>query len=255
MDGVVATERPKVVCTIEARMASSRLPGKVLLPILGKPMLELLVERVHKVDGMDEVVIATSLDPACDAIEALADRLGVRCFRVSEEDVLQRVIDAVESVNGDVAVRATADNPLIDPAIISHVLAFFLGVRPDYCSTFLDHRTLPWGMDVEIVSQAAMAGLPAQSTEGRHHEHPSLYILENRTAFDCRHVTVTDARPSELARLTVDTPDDYRLVSRIFEELYPSDGAFTLGDIEGLIARRPALLDINRHVEQRQPVR
>ena len=235
-------------------MASSRLPGKVLLPILGRPMLEYLVERIRQVKEIDEVVIATSVEPGCDAIEALAKCLGVPCFRGSEEDVLQRVIGAVQSAEGEVVIKATGDNPLIDPAIISQVLQFFLKSRPDYCSTFLDQRTLPWGMDVEIVTLEALVRSSVQSQEERHHEHPSLYIIENRAVFDCRHFKAVETGPPSPARLTVDTQEDYRLVSRIFEELYPTDRAFSLKKIEGLVEKNPPLLEINRHVQQRWPV-
>src|SRR5579859_1898597 len=112
----------RIVATIEARMRSTRLPGKVLRPAAGKPLLELLIERLRRVSRIDQIVVATTDNPADDMIARLAQRLGVGCFRGSEEDVLDRVLRAAQSVAADLIVEITADCPLIDPEVVGHVV-------------------------------------------------------------------------------------------------------------------------------------
>ena len=239
----------RTVCTIEARMTSSRLPGKVLLEAAGKPLLEHMVERLRRVDALDEIVIATTEEASSDPIAELADRLGIGCFRGSEEDVLARVLGAAQAYDADLIVETTGDCPLIDPGVIAHVIERFHDGDVDYCSNTME-RTYPRGMDVQAFPTAVLAEVAELTNDPADREHVSLYIYEHPERYRLR--SVVSERPETGAlRLTVDTPEDYELIRTIFETLYPADPAFGLDAILELFDERPELADLNRHVEQK----
>lgn len=240
----------KTVITIEARMRSSRLPGKVLLPILGQPMLARMIERLRRVRGADGIVVATTDHDADDAIAALAGRLGVACFRGSEEDVLDRVLRAAWSVEADLIVETTADCPLIDPAVIDQLLASFHANQVDYCSNVLT-PSYPRGLDAQVFPAAILAEVASRTNDPADREHVSLYIYEHPETY--RLLSLASGLPPEAAelRLTVDTPDDYALVTEIYEALYPVDPAFGLAAILDLFRRRPELAAVNQHIRQK----
>ncbi len=242
----------KVVCTIEARVRSSRLPGKVLMPAVGKPLLELMVERLRRARRLDAIVVATTEDPSSDPIEALADRLGIGCFRGSEDDVLARVLGAAQAHDADLIVETTGDCPLIDPGVIDHVIERFADGGVDYCSNTLE-RTYPRGMDVQVFPTAVLAEVASLTSAPADREHVSLYIYEHPERYRLRSVRSERPETGE-DRLTVDTPEDLALVRAIFEALYPADRAFGLDAILALLDARPDLRALNRHIEQK-PVR
>ena len=240
----------KIVATIQARMRSERLPGKVLLPVLGKPLLELMIERLLRVAELHEVVVATTADPSCDPIASLSRRLGVGCFRGGEEDVLDRVLQASRTFQADLIVETTGDCPLIDPATISRVIQVFRSHRVDYCSNILT-RTFPRGMDVQVFPRAVLEEVARLTQDAADREHVSLYIYTHPERF--RLLNVESGLPPESAdlRLTVDTPEDFSLISAIYEALYPTKPDFGLADILELFNRQPALRDVNRHMLQK----
>jgi spore coat polysaccharide biosynthesis protein SpsF len=241
----------KVVCTIEARLAATRLPGKVLLPVAGKPMLELMIERLQRARTLDEVVIATTDRPGDDAIEELGRRLGVGTFRGSEEDVLARVLGAARAYEADLIVETTGDCPLIDPAIVDKAVADYRIGGADFVSNILPYTT-PRGTDVRVFSTAALARVDELTDDPADREHVSLYFIERPAEYRLRNVeTALPAYAADL-RLTVDTPEDLELIRRIFEDLYPVKPDFTLSDVLELLQRRPELIELNRHVRQKQ---
>lgn len=241
----------KTVCIIEARLRSTRLPGKVLLPILGKPMLELMVERLTRARSVDELVIATTDQPADAAIAELGARLGVGVFRGSEEDVLARVLGAARAFDADVVVETTGDCPLHDPAIIDKVVADFGIGGADFVSNTLPYTT-PRGTDVRVFTTDALAEIDRSTDDPADREHVSLHFWEHPEKYRLRNVeTALPAFAADL-RLTVDTPEDLELVRCIFEELYPVNAQFTLYDVLDLLERRPELAEINRQVKQKQ---
>jgi spore coat polysaccharide biosynthesis protein SpsF len=240
------------VATIEARMTSSRLPGKVLLPAAGRPLLEHMVERLGRARHVDAIVIATTEEAASDPIADLADRLGVGCFRGSEEDVLGRVLGAARAFDADVIVETTGDCPLIDPAIVDAVIERFAEGGVDYCSNTLE-RTYPRGMDVQVFPTAVLAEVDGLTDDPADREHVSLYIYEHSERYRLRSV-VYDRPETAALRLTVDTPEDYALVQAIFEALYPRDPAFGLEAMLALVDERADLRALNRHIQQK-PVR
>lgn len=230
-------------------MRSTRLPGKVLKPILGRPMLDLMIERLRRVPQLDAIVIATTTDADCDPIEELTGRIGVGCYRGSEDDVLDRVLQAARAARADAIVELTADCPLIDPQLTAETIEAFRRAEVDYAANCLQ-EPYPRGLDVQIFSTAVLEEVACLTSDPADREHVSLYIYEHPERFRLLDVP---AGPPEAAglRLTVDTPEDFALVSRIYQALYPANPAFGLSDIVDLFSRQPELRGINASVEQK----
>jgi spore coat polysaccharide biosynthesis protein SpsF len=243
----------KVVATIEARMRSSRLPGKVLRRVAGKPMLELLIERLRRARRLDQIVVATTDNPADNPIEELARRLGAGCFRGSEDDVLDRVLRAAQSVAADVIVEITGDCPLIDPEVIDRLVEVYLTHNYDYVANVLK-RTYPDGLDAQVFATALLADVASRTHDPADREHVSLYIYEHPEHYRLHNVESDLPEKYWHLRLTLDTPQDFDLIAAIYDELYPKDPAFTLGDVLRLLDRRPDLLALNAEVRDK-PVR
>ncbi len=240
----------RIVATIEARMTSSRLPGKVLMKAVGKPMLELMVERLRRVPSLDGIVIATTVNTTDDPIVELAERLGVGCFRGSEDDVLVRVLDAARANNIDIIVETTGDCPLIEPELIEICIREYLQGGADYVSNVIE-RTYPIGMDAQVFATDILADVAARTDDINDHEHVSLYIYRHPEIYRLKNVPA----PPELSRpklaLTLDTAEDFGLIQRIFEGLYHKNPAFGLGDILEFLDQNPKLLKINQHIRRK----
>lgn len=243
----------KTVCTIEARMESSRLPGKVLLEAAGKPLLEHMVERLRRVDAIDDIVIATTVDPSCDPIEELAKRIGVGCYRGSEDDVLDRVLQAAASAKADLIVETTGDCPLIDPAVIDQVIGEFHEHGPDYCANVLKPGW-PRGMDIQVFPFKVLEEVAGLTSDPHDREHVSIYIYSHPEKYGLRHVSCDLPNNASELRLTVDTPADFEVVKAVFEKLYPTEPNFDLNAIIRLAAREPELFAANSEIRQK-PIR
>ena len=241
---------PKVVCIVEARFNSTRLPGKVLMPILGEPMLGRLIERLKLARTVDEIVVATTDSPADEAVAATAERMGSHTFRGSENDVLDRVVKAAQSREADVIVEVTGDCPLIDPGLVDKVVGDFLVGGADFVSNILPHTT-PRGTDVRVFRAVDLAEINAKSTDPADHEHVSLHFWEHLDRYQCRNVEMDLPEVVSELRLTVDTAEDLELVRAIYSGLYEKNPAFNLVDILDYLNANPHLLEINRHVEQK----
>ncbi|WP_114970657.1 cytidylyltransferase domain-containing protein [Rhodoferax ferrireducens] len=233
---------------VQARMTSTRLPGKVLLPLAGAPMFTRLVQRLRRVRRADGIVIATTTNATDHPIAALCDTLGVPCHRGSEHDVLSRYADATRLHGADVVVRITADCPLIDAALIDEVIAVYAEGGSDYVSNMLP-PTWPYGMAVEVFSAAALQQAHAEATQAAEREHVTPFIYWHPDRYRLRNVE----SPVDLShhRWTVDTPEDYELVRRLFETLHPINPEFTLADILTLLDTHPDWMTLNQHVEQK----
>jgi spore coat polysaccharide biosynthesis protein SpsF len=244
------TRSPRIVCIVEARFASTRLPGKVLLPIVGKPMLALMIERLQRARTIDEIVIATSANPADDAIALLATDMGAHVFRGSEEDVLDRVVKAAQSRDADIIVETTGDCPLIDPGIVDKVVGDFLMGGADFVSNVLPHTT-PRGTDVRVFWAKDLAEINVRSQDPADHEHVSLHFWEHPERYRCRNVETDLPEAAAHLRLTVDESADLELVREVYQRLYPSNPAFTLADVLQLLDQQPGLAAINRTTPQK----
>ncbi|PKL70354.1 MAG: spore coat biosynthesis protein F [Methanomicrobiales archaeon HGW-Methanomicrobiales-1] len=241
----------KIVATIEARMTSNRLPGKILRPILGKPTLELLIERLAHVRQIDQIVVATTSNRTDDVVEELACRLGIGCYRGSEDDVLDRVIKAAQSYDADIIVEITGDCPLLDPKVIDHLIEIFLHNSYDYVSNTLK-QTYPNGLDAQVFSLKTLEEVASLTLDPVDHEHVSLYIYEHPERYTL--FNLESGLPEKYwdLRLTVDTIEDFGLINSIYEELYPKNPRFTLEDILDLLDKKPDLININKQIQQKK---
>jgi spore coat polysaccharide biosynthesis protein SpsF len=206
----------RIIATIEARMSSSRLPGKVLLNANNKPMLHHLVNRLRLVPSVDEIVLATTTNSADDVLQAFAIKEGLHFFRGSEDNVMQRVIAAAESQNADIIVELTGDNPLIDPDIIEQVIQVYLNNDCDYASN-VEVRSYPIGMDVQVFSLAALKKSYEMTQDPLDLEHVTRHIRLSPNLFRQIHVPAPTSCHWPDLSLTLDEKADYELLKNIIE--------------------------------------
>ena len=242
--------KQKIVATIEARMTSTRLPGKVLKPILGRPALELLIERLQHVSLINEIVVATTTNKTDDPIINVCNNLNITCFRGSEEDVLKRVLDAAKSVSADLIVEITGDCPLLDPYTVEKCIKIFLEGDHDYVSNTIE-RSYPDGLDVQVFPVSVLEEVDSLTDDPVDHEHVSLYIYRHPERYRLANLKASgDLFWPELG-ITLDTKEDYELISDIFRELYPKNPRFSALDIVKLLREKPELLEINKHIKRK----
>lgn len=219
-------------------MSSTRLPGKVLEPILGMPMVGRQVERLRRVSGLDDLVLATSSDAQDDALAAYVGSLGIPVVRGSLDDVLGRFIQAIDEHGIDNVVRLTADCPLASPVIIDTVISEFRAGGADYVSNTL-RPTYPDGLDVEVVHADALRWVAANSTDPHEREHVTLGVYRRPERFTLRNV----AAELDLSylRWTVDSADDLEFVRGVYARLHPGNPEFDCAEILDLLDREPGL--------------
>jgi spore coat polysaccharide biosynthesis protein SpsF len=236
-----------VVCISQARMGSSRLPGKVLLPVLGRPLLEWHVQRLQRARQIDRLVVATTVEPQDDPIAALCEALGVAVFRGSERDVLSRYAGAAAEHGAATVVRVTSDCPLIDPELVDRVVAAFLAADVDYMA--LDTTSVPRGLDTEVFTRAALDEAAAQATAAPEREHVTPYIYHRPQRF--RLASVSPETPV-IGRWCVDEPADYELVRRIIETLGKNGPGFSWRECAALLDAHPEWRALNSAVMQKK---
>ncbi len=241
----------RVVIIIQARMTSTRLPGKVMKRVLGKPLLAYLIERVSRVKNAAQLVIATTKNKDDDVITGFCKENRVLVYRGKEHDVLSRFYEAAVTYSADVVVRLTADCPLLDPVIIDSVIAHYLENEGkfDYVSN-TQQRTFPRGMDVEVFSFDALAEAFYYSEIEGEREHVTPYIYNNVDKYTLGGV-VCEKNLSQY-RLTVDTEEDFQLIDKILTTLYPENTTFTMWDVMRLLGRYPEWNKINEDVKQKK---
>lgn len=239
-----------VAIIIQARMTSNRLPGKVLLEVLGKPLLTYQIERLQRVALADKIVIATTVNPQDDPIAELAERLGVTVFRGPEDDVLGRYYGAAKAVAADVIVRVTADCPINDPEIINSVIAYYLERQPnlDLASTSLQ-STYPRGISAGAFSFDCLEQAYNEATHPSEREHVTMFIHWRPERF--RLAYLNNDEDYSRYRWTVDTIEDFQLIKTIIEKLYPSNPAFGWKDVLHLMEQHPELAEINAMIRQK----
>ena len=239
----------RTVAIIQARMGSTRLAGKVLLDLAGEPMLARVMHRVQRASLLDEVMIATTIHPADDAIAQLCAARGWPCARGSPEDVLDRYYQAARVSQADVVVRITSDCPLIEPEVIDQVIHEFLAHQPkaDYASNVQSPRTFPRGLDTEVMRFDALARAWREDTNPAWREHVTPYIYRHPERF--RLHDVVNAVDLSSLRWTVDTAQDLEFVRRIYARF--GGDTFTWRDVLALLEQHPDWLEINRTVEQK----
>lgn len=241
----------RTVIVVQARMTSTRLPGKVLKEVLGKPLLEYLVERLQRVRAADAFAVATTLNDTELPIIALCNRLGVPVTRGSEHDVLARYHEAALAMKADVVVRVTSDCPIIDPKVIDEVIGFYHdhAEQYDYLSNALIH-SYPYGMSAEVFSFKVLDEAYREAVAEPEREHVTPFIYTRPERYRIGHVTY----PRDLSahRWTVDTPEDFELVRRLIEALYPVNRDFGMEHILEILDENPDWQLINAHVRQKK---
>jgi spore coat polysaccharide biosynthesis protein SpsF len=235
---------------VQARMGSTRLPGKILKPIMDKPMLHYLVERLKRVTKANASVILTSTNVSDDVVVEFCEQENIPFFRGSENDVLARYYAAAFERKPDIIVRLTADCPLLEPEIIdSAIKTFKKESKCDYVSTLLDKRTLPRGLDVEVFSYKALEKTFQEAIKPEEREHVTPYIYWHPELFKLK--SIKYPKDYSQYRLTVDTKEDFLLIEKIYEILYPVKPNFNFQDVIDLLEHQPALVLINAHIQQK----
>jgi len=231
----------KTVAIIQARTGSTRLPGKVLADLCGKPLLARVLERVAACPGIDAMLVATTTLPADAALAPLARQAGAQLFQGSAEDVLERYCLAARQAKADVVVRITADDPFKDPGVIAALLDAFAQGGHDYVSNTLA-PSYPEGLDTEVFSREALERAHRDASKPFEREHVTPFIWMRPQGFRLRNI----ACPRDLSalRLTVDTPADLELARALYAELLALGRPFFLDDITALLDARPDLLGL-----------
>ena len=240
----------KVVAIIQARMGSTRLPGKVLKKILNKPMLQYVIDQVKCATCIDDLVVATTTNSKDEQIVEFCKNASVNCFRGSEDNVLSRYYHAAKKYSADCVVRVCSDSPLIDPSVIDRVVKIFTedGANYDYVSNTLN-QTYPLGMNVEVFSLEALEKSFLNHAGEYQREHVTPYIYQNTNLFKIFKEQL-EVDYSHL-RLTVDEKQDFILVKEIIKEIQSINETFRMSDIIGLYNSNPNLFLLNSNVVQK----
>lgn len=235
----------KVVAIIQARMGSTRLPGKVMMDIVGKPMLWHVINRVKHAKRLDDIVIATTALNEDKQILELASEMGIKSYAGSEDDVLDRYYQAAIIYKADVIVRITADCPLIDPTVIDRAIEFYLNHGFDYVGTGLK-KTYPDGLDTEVFSFSALERAWKEATLASEREHVTPYIWKNPQMFRIKNLE-NDTDLSHM-RWTVDEERDLKFVREVYKRLYKEGKIFYMEDVLNLLKIHLELMDINKGI-------
>jgi len=242
----------KIIATIEARMLSSRLPGKVLMLLAGRPALEHLIRRLQRSKYLDEIIVATTINRADNPIVELTKRLKVKYFRGSENDVLGRVLAAAESVNGDIIVEILGDCPLVDPDLVDRGIEEFFSHDVDYASNTIK-PSYPNGFDVQIFSREILAKVDKLTQNPIDRVHVSYYIYTHPKRYRLHNWEAEKEYQAPDLRVTLDEEADYQLLNIIFEKLLPLNENFGYREVINFLKNNPYLAKINKYVRQKDP--
>ena len=242
----------KIAATIQARMGSTRLPGKVLKQIVGRPMLALQIERIRQSRLIDEIIVATTTEPRDDAIVALARDLGVAFFRGSEDDVVSRVVGALQAFAVDLHVEFMGDNPMPDALLVDAIIGYYLKHADDYdyVSNALT-TTYPPGAEVFVYPAAVLYDAESKITEAALREHVGVHIYRYPERYRLCNLEAPPWHRYPDMHLEVDTPEDFEVISAIFEHFFPHNPGFSLSQVIEFMTANPHLLDANKEVERR----
>ncbi|WP_409368014.1 cytidylyltransferase domain-containing protein [Lysinibacillus sp. 38-6] len=239
----------RIVAIIQARMGSTRLPGKILKKVNGRPLLSYQLERLQQSNFISDIVIATTTDEKDDVIVEFCKLNNILWFRGSEEDVLARYYETAKRFNADAIVRITSDCPIIDVQVVNKTITYFIDNNFDYVSNTVD-RTYPRGLDTEVFTFAALEKAHKEAVMERDREHVTAYFYTNPDIFKI--AGVRNEMDYSKYRWTVDTEEDFQLIENIIENLYSENPQFTLYDTVKLMEANPDWFYINAHIEQKK---
>jgi spore coat polysaccharide biosynthesis protein SpsF len=246
----------KIDVIVEVRMGSTRLPEKVLLPAAGKPLLQHMIERLHKIPEASSIIMATTLNKADDCLVGLAEQWGVDCYRGDEDDVLGRVIGTAEYFGTDIIVEITGDNPLVDPDLSSQVIRAYLEHEYDIDYAANDAGptypvgTFPIGVNTRVFSTAFLKSIGELTDDPVDREHVVNYVMKRMDQFKILNLSAEGAFSRNDLRWTLDTPSDYHLIKAVFDQLYPANPDFRTLDIIEFMDANPEIRDLNKSVVQ-----
>ena len=235
----------KVLSIVQARMGSNRLPGKALIPIQGKAVLEHVIQRVRRIRRIDEIVIATSVNKENDVIERKAREMDVLCYRGSEEDVLDRFFKAAQLYDADHVVRITADCALLDPKVVDQIIELHLREGCDYTTNILK-RTYPRGIVAEVFTRETLNKIAALAIDAYHREHVTTYIRDNQEQFKVCNLEAPAEKFNPEWRWVLDTEDDLGFIRKVYSFLSRNDKIFDCESILKLLKKYPDNLKLNR---------
>ena len=241
-----------IYAIIQARMGSSRLPGKIMLDLAGRPVLWHVIDRVNYSKYVNKIVVATSIESKNDEVRHFCDKNSVLCFSGSEDDVLDRFYNAAinNSISDDdIIIRITADCPLIDPNIIDKTIERFLEVNADYASNTVI-PTYPDGLDCEVMRFSALSKAWEDAKLKSEREHVTPYIRNHPELFKITSIE-NDEDISSL-RWTLDEKEDYQLIKLIYDELYEENNIFLMDDILDFAKSNPNIKDINSRYQRNE---
>ncbi|MCA1055304.1 glycosyltransferase family protein [Rossellomorea aquimaris] len=242
----------KVVCIIQARMNSTRLPGKILKEVRGKTLLEHQLERLAHSKKINQIVVATTNNNSDDKIINICRKLNINSFRGSEEDVLSRYYEAALYYEADAVVRITSDCPLIDPEVVDEVVQHYLENYPSYdLVSNTIKRTFPRGLDASIFSMDVLEEMNNKAVSAAEREHVTKYIYNNISEYQISNV-INEHEGNKNHRWTVDTTEDFELIKNIYDSLYIEGELFYMNDVLKFLKDNPDLVNINSHIEQKQ---
>lgn len=237
----------KTVATIEARMTSSRLPGKPMMEVCGYPILGHLVDRLKAVESIDVIVLATTTNHTDEVMADYASSIGIEVFRGDENDVMGRVVNAGKSVDADVIVEITGDCPIIDPEIIEQAIRIYQENTYDYVGN--QHvRSYPDGMDVQVFALDTLVKSELMTNEPLDREHVTLHIRNNPQIFSHLNIVAPPEQHWPDLGLTLDEQSDFNLLKVIIENFHDNNPLFSCLDVVRFLRANQQLLDINSEV-------
>src|SRR3989338_2800935 len=242
----------RVVATIEGRMTSTRLPGKIMMPLAGKPVMAHMIERHRRSKLTDEVVVATTTNAADDKVVALCEDMKCAYFRGSEADCLARIVGAGEKFGADILVQGFADSPAFDWRLVGHALELLVAEDAD-CASNEFRKSYAVGLGVRVYKFSTLKEAEKNDTDPAYREHAGYSIRIQPEKFKHAAFEAPEDMRSDDLRVTLDTKEDYALLSAVFDELYPKNPDFTAQDVITLLRSRPDIAALNSGVLQKVP--
>jgi spore coat polysaccharide biosynthesis protein SpsF len=251
----------KIDVIVEARMTSSRLPGKILLTACGIPLLQLMIERLKRIDLVNGIIVATTTNKSDDVIVSLCSQLDINCFRGDENDVLGRVVEAAQQYKTDIIVEITSDNPLIDPHLCNDIIKKYLELDPniDFVSNDVGcYRddvkvTFPLGLcNTKVFRRTLLEKVAKTTSNAVDREHVVNNIVNNPGKYSLFNVNAKKIYNRSDIRLTLDYPEDYKVIKSVFEALYPLNPDFTADDIVSYLDENKKIKSLNKNCVQQK---
>lgn len=238
----------KIVIVTQARTGSTRLPGKIMMPLAGEPLLARMVERISFSQTPSTIVVATTYEPEDDKVEEMCSQYGFNCFRGHPTDLLERHYKAGIEYDAGIVVKIPSDVPLIDPRIIDKVLSFYLEneSKYDFVSN-LHPATYPDGNDVEVIPMNILETAYNEAKLPMEREHTTPFVWENPARFRIGNVEWESGKDYSMShRFTIDYPEDYEFIKRVYDELYEKNPQFGMDDILKLLDEKPEIKELNK---------